>query len=95
MNARDRNAVIASSTSDVAERVSSRHWPHVSHELDARGCAPIEHLLVPAECAALAALYSNEDIFRSRIVMERHGFGRGECQSRALGASLHARDHFP
>jgi hypothetical protein len=35
-------------------------------------------LLTPQECNALASLYSNEDSFRSRVVMERHGFGRGE-----------------
>lgn len=47
-------------------------------ELDARGIAIVPKLLSPEECAALAALYPRDDVFRSRVVMARHGFGRGE-----------------
>jgi uncharacterized protein len=47
-------------------------------DLDARGCTVIGHLLTPAQCDELAALYSAEDRFRSRVVMARHGFGQGE-----------------
>lgn len=36
--------------------------------------------MAPEECAALAALYGTDGIFRSRVVMARHGFGRGEYQ---------------
>jgi len=35
-------------------------------------------LLKGTECDAIAALYDNDDGFRSRVVMARHGFGRGE-----------------
>ena len=38
----------------------------------------LSRLITPAECRALAALYPCDDLFRSRIVMARHGFGRGE-----------------
>lgn len=38
----------------------------------------LERLLSPDECRALAGLYSDETRFRSRVVMARHGFGRGE-----------------
>ena len=38
----------------------------------------LKHLLSPEECIALASLYSNDGLFRSRIVMSRHGFGSGE-----------------
>jgi len=34
--------------------------------------------LSPAACAAMAALYTQDDLFRSRVTMARHGFGRGE-----------------
>nr|WP_211486993.1 2OG-Fe(II) oxygenase [Corallococcus exiguus] len=46
--------------------------------MDARGCAVLEQLLTPDECEALALLYGVDDAFRSRVVMARHGFGRGE-----------------
>lgn len=53
-------------------------WTAISGELDARGNAVLERLLSPDECHELAALYADEARFRSRVVMARHGFGRGE-----------------
>lgn len=53
-------------------------WDRAYWDLDARGSAVLERLLVPEECGALAALYPEDDRFRSRVVMGRHGFGRGE-----------------
>ena len=47
-------------------------------DLDAYGCAVLPALLTPAQCRDLAALYGQDDGFRSRVVMARHGFGRGE-----------------
>lgn len=47
-------------------------------DLDARGWALLPGLLDPDTCTALAADYDDEVRFRSRIVMARHGFGRGE-----------------
>jgi hypothetical protein len=38
----------------------------------------VERVLEPAQCRWLAALYTDDGIFRSRVVMGRHGFGRGE-----------------
>lgn len=52
----------------------------VSANLDQFGCATIGSLLTPKECAAVVALYSQEQHFRSRVVMQRHGYGRGEYQ---------------
>jgi uncharacterized protein len=53
-------------------------WERVAAELDAQGSAVVERLFTPAQCRALAALYDEEGRFRSRVVMARHGFGRGE-----------------
>jgi hypothetical protein len=50
----------------------------VAASLDAQGCAVVGPLLAPDECAALAARYDDDARFRSRVVMARHGFGRGE-----------------
>ena len=58
------------------EKVSD--WEEVSAGLDERGSAVVERLLTPAQCRALIALYEKDDLFRSRVVMARHGFGRGE-----------------
>jgi len=62
----------------VGRRVQALDWVRVSHELDASGNAVVKNLLTPPECEALAAFYEAEDSFRSRVVMGRHGFGRGE-----------------
>jgi uncharacterized protein len=62
----------------IAARVDAIEWTHISAELDAQGSAVIDNLLTQQECAALAALYPDDSHFRSRIVMGRHGFGRGE-----------------
>jgi hypothetical protein len=53
-------------------------WARVSEDLDARGSAVLGGLISPEECRGLAALYPEDSIFRSRVVMSRHGFGRGE-----------------
>ena len=53
-------------------------WTKLALDLDAQGSAVIERLISPQECAALAALYADDALFRSRVVMAKHGFGRGE-----------------
>jgi hypothetical protein len=53
-------------------------WNSIAADLDARGCAVLDALLTPAQCRALAALYDDDSRFRSRVIMARHGFGRGE-----------------
>ena len=59
-------------------RVAALDWPGIMAALDAHGCATTGPLLTTQECAALAATYDKDPLFRSRIVMARHGFGRGE-----------------
>ena len=49
-------------------------------DLDATGSAVLEGLLSPEMCGQLAGLYPCEKLFRSRIDMAQHGFGRGEYQ---------------
>jgi hypothetical protein len=51
---------------------------HLAEELDQYGAAIVPGLLTPGQCTALAGLYAADDHFRSRVVMARHGFGRGE-----------------
>jgi hypothetical protein len=78
VNARIKEASTATSAKGVPERVKAIDWQQVSQDLDSQGSAIIDGLLSPKECETLAALYSDDEIFRSRVVMARHGFGRGE-----------------
>ncbi|MET3822539.1 hypothetical protein ACVK00_006925 [Burkholderia sp. PvR073] len=63
---------------DLAQRVSALDWTAVGTELDRYGCARVPGLLCADECTALASLYPRDALYRSRVVMARHGFGRGE-----------------
>ncbi len=65
-------------TSSLAARVAALDWARIAADLDAHGCAVTAPLLAADACAALAARYDDDARFRSRIVMARHGFGRGE-----------------
>lgn len=62
----------------VAERIAALDWPRLATDLDAHGCAVVPAALSSQECVALAQSYAADELFRRRIVMERHGFGRGE-----------------
>jgi hypothetical protein len=62
----------------IETRIHSLDWDRIVHDLDSHGAAVFEQLLSPAECGSLATLYSDDHLFRSRVVMARHGFGRGE-----------------
>jgi uncharacterized protein len=60
------------------ESLKAIDWKRVAEELDERGSSVVERLVSPAQCRALAGLYEKEGVFRSRVVMARHGFGSGE-----------------
>ena len=62
----------------ISARVAALDWAGLAAALDAHGCATTGPLLTPGECDSLRDLYGAEAPFRSRIVMARHGFGRGE-----------------
>jgi hypothetical protein len=74
------NTSVASAVSagNVVKRIETLDWERVARNLDAEGNAVLEDVLSVDECRAIAALYSEEEHFRSRVVMGRHGFGRGE-----------------
>ena len=68
----------------VAQAATADHgiaglaWARIAADLDSLGCALTGPLLSPEACAALIAHYDQDDRFRSRVVMARHGFGKGE-----------------
>ena len=62
----------------AADPLTAIDWHEIATSLDERGYATTPPLLTAAECRGLAALYARDDVFRSRVVMQRHAFGRGE-----------------
>jgi hypothetical protein len=78
MSAAAKTLTPSASSKRVAERVKTLDWERVSQGLDAQGSAMIERLLSPDDCQAIADLYPKDAIFRSHVLMGRHGFGRGE-----------------
>ncbi|CUW20586.1 Uncharacterised protein [Serratia grimesii] len=56
------------------------NWEAAARSLDDFGNAVLPTLLSPEQCDALSALYGQKEGFRARIIMSRHGFGRGEYQ---------------
>jgi hypothetical protein len=71
-------AARATASQRLGTRVASLLTDERRAALDADGSVVIEQILAPEACRAIASLYADEARFRSRIVMARHGFGRGE-----------------
>ena len=63
---------------DIIGRIGRYAWDTVEAQLDARGWAVLDGLLDAGESARLARCYEDEEGFRSRVIMQRHGYGRGE-----------------
>jgi len=63
---------------NIKDRIQKLDWKQAQQDLDAQGNALLERVLSRQQCESLAAVYRNDAVFRSRIVMGRHGFGRGE-----------------
>jgi len=63
---------------DIADRVAAFDWADIGTQLDQFGCATTGPLLSADECAAISSRYDDDAIYRSRVIMARHGFGRGE-----------------
>jgi uncharacterized protein len=59
-------------------RIEAIDWQSIANELDESGNALLKNILRAEDCEALAGSYGNDELFRSRVVMARHGFGRGE-----------------
>ena len=62
----------------AVSQVESLDWHGIVDELNQSGNALLKGILTPRECQALTSLYPSDAYFRSRVVMSRYGFGRGE-----------------
>jgi hypothetical protein len=71
---------LSPSTVASLQRLQQLDCSALAEQLDAQGYARLPGLLDVEACAQLIALYATPDHFRSRVVMARHGYGRGEYQ---------------
>ena len=62
----------------AGDPIAGVDWRQAATSLDERGYTTTAALLTSEQCRGLTALYEREEAFRSRVVMQRHGFGRGE-----------------
>ncbi|MGH7571448.1 MAG: 2OG-Fe(II) oxygenase [Gemmatimonadota bacterium] len=75
---RSRSGPAVKRAASPADRVKALEWDRIADDLDARGSAVMEGLLSAEECRWIVSLYPEDGLFRSRIVMARHGYGSGE-----------------
>jgi len=62
----------------IETRLAGLQWDRITAELDEQGWATTGPLLNEDERRQLIEAYDNDRLFRSTVVMARHGFGRGE-----------------
>jgi uncharacterized protein len=65
-------------TASIQQRVAGLDWEAIHASLHAQGFANTGPLLTNAEANAVITNYDTEALYRSRVVMARHGFGQGE-----------------
>jgi hypothetical protein len=63
---------------DLGVRLARIDTSALAADLEAQGFLVLTDLLSARQCDEVAGLYRQETGFRSRVVMARHGFGRGE-----------------
>jgi hypothetical protein len=68
------------SISDIQTRLDNLPWNEMREKLSQQGSVVIPQILSSFECQTIAGWYDQQNMFRSRIVMHRYGFGRGEYQ---------------
>jgi hypothetical protein len=78
MNAQAKIIPAAPTVPSAQEWVGRYDWHALGSDLSSYGCAVLERLLAPEECADIASLYPHEEHFRSHVHVARHGFGKGE-----------------
>lgn len=62
----------------IKNRIDAVDWSELGEAMDRDGYAVLPALVEPEECGQLIRAYEDESLFRSRVVMSRFGFGRGE-----------------
>ncbi|WP_136656847.1 2OG-Fe(II) oxygenase [Nitratireductor sp. XY-223] len=70
--------VIRADSDAFADAVDRLDWSRIRADIHTRGFATTGPILDVKDCRELSALYDDDALFRSRVVMARHSFGRGE-----------------
>jgi uncharacterized protein len=65
------------STTTAPVLAAELDWPQLGHRLDEQGFAITPPLLTAEQCAAVSAMFDDDERFRSTVVMARHAFGEG------------------
>lgn len=75
-------ALKAINSGSIAEggKLAAYDWHATLAAVDQQGWTVLPSLMDAQQCQHMAALYDESSHFRSRIVMQRHAFGRGEYQ---------------
>jgi uncharacterized protein len=60
------------------DKISELDVTSLEQHLNSHAYAVVKNVLSLEECGKLASAYSDENCFRNRVVMQSHGFGRGE-----------------
>lgn len=63
---------------DIKERIDNLNWTDISAGMDNRGYALVKNVLTADECNDLSAMYTDEQLYRKTITMERYHYGLGE-----------------
>lgn len=62
----------------IETRIAELDWDRIAREIDQRGWATTGKVLTDGERTALAGAYDDDALYRSHVIMARHGFGQGE-----------------
>jgi hypothetical protein len=62
----------------IQNRIEQLNWAEIAAAMDSKGFAPVKNVLTAEECDNLTAQYTDDELYRKTIVMERHHYGRGE-----------------
>jgi len=71
-------SAVVRQTNELKGLIGALDWSQLSVDLDYYGYALTPTVIQPADCNALTLFYTDDGLFRNRVVMERHNFGRGE-----------------
>jgi uncharacterized protein len=63
---------------NIVTQIENIDWQKITEEMHEKGFAIIPDLLTNDQCEELKSEYSNQDLYRKTVVMERYRFGLGE-----------------